>query len=218
MLLAAGRGQRMRELTADVPKPMLEVGAERLIERQLRLLASAGIDEVVINLSYRGAAIRDYLGERTQWGQAIAYSEEGEPPLETAGGIIAALPLLGQERFLVVNADVYADFDFRRLIDADHDNALVLVPNPSHHAGDFGLTESGLITQAPPLLTYAGLSVLSPGLFAGFAPGRLALRTVLDAAIAAAALGGILHDGVWEDVGTPERLERVRRIAARGQA
>jgi len=218
MLLAAGRGQRMRELTADVPKPLLAVGAERLIERQLRLLARAGIDEVVINLSYRGAAIRTYLGEHSQWGQRILYSEEGDIPLETAGGIIAALPLLGRERFLVVNADVYTDFDFSRLIDSTHDSALVLVPNPDHHAGDFGLAASnGLITQAPPLFTYAGLSVLSPALFARFTPGRLALRTVLDAAIASTGLGGLLHDGIWEDVGTPERLERVRRIAASAQ-
>ncbi len=215
MLLAAGRGERMGALTATTPKPLLDIGGERLIERQLRLLARAGVDEVVINLSYRGAAIRECVGERTSWGQRIRYSDEGEPPLETGGGIIAALPLLGPAPFLLVNADVYTEFDFTALIEFGDTSVLVLVPNPEHHTGDFGLTDEGLVTRAPPLLTYAGIALLSPTLFAVRKPGRQPLRPILEAAIDRAALAGLRYDGIWEDVGTPERLERARRYAAR---
>jgi MurNAc alpha-1-phosphate uridylyltransferase len=212
MLLAAGRGERMGALTATIPKPLLDVGGERLIERQLRLLAQAGVADVVINLSYRGADIRAWVGERTSWGQRVRYSDEGEPPLETGGGIIAALPLLGNAPFLLVNTDVFTDFDFSELVDCSQDNVLVLVPNPSHHSGDFGLTDDGLVTQASPLLTYAGIAKLSPALFTVRDPGRQPLRPILEAAIDRAVLAGLRYDGVWEDVGTPERLTRARRI------
>jgi len=214
MLLAAGRGERMRELTHALPKPLLEVGGESLLERQLRLLASAGIREIVINLSYLGAVIRKRVGARTQWGQTIAYSEEGEPPLETAGGIVAALPLLGDEPFLLVNADIYTSFDYGELVRSGAANHLVLVPNPTHHLrGDFGLDHAGRVTLTEPLLTFAGISVLSPMLFAGLAPGRRPLRPLLEAAIARRELTGERFDGIWEDVGTPERLDAVRRLA-----
>jgi MurNAc alpha-1-phosphate uridylyltransferase len=217
MLLAAGRGERMGALTQSQPKPLLDVGGERLIERQLRLLATAGIDEIVINLSYHGAAIRELLGERTRWRQRVTYSEEGEPPLETGGGVIAALPLLGSEPFLLVNSDVYTDFDFGTLIRRRTVGTLVLVPNPAHHPrGDFGLGDAGLVTRELPLATYSGISVLSPSLFAGFAPGRQALRPVLDAAIDRGELEGILFEGYWMDVGTPERLAAVRERSRQG--
>lgn len=216
MLLAAGRGERMGSLTATTPKPLLDVGGEPLIERQLRLLAAAGVEEIVINLSYRGAAIRERVGERTRWGQRVRYSEEGEPPLETGGGIIAALPLLGPASFLLVNADVFTDFDFSVLVEraADRD-VLVLVPNPAHHSGDFGLSDDGLVTRSPPLLTYAGMAALSPAVFAGRDAGRQPLRPILEAAIDRAALMGLRYDGIWEDVGTPDRLSRARRHASR---
>ncbi|HSG63560.1 MAG TPA: nucleotidyltransferase family protein [Gammaproteobacteria bacterium] len=211
MLLAAGRGERMGALTHSQPKPLLEVGGERLIERQLRLLAAAGINEIVINLSYRGAAIRDLLGGRTPWNQRITYSEEGEPPLETGGGVIAALPLLGTEPFLLLNSDIYTDFDLGALIRMRRANTLVLVPNPAHHpSGDFGLSAAGLVTREPPLSTFSGISVLCPSLFARFPPGRQPLRPVLDAAIDRGELQGVLFEGYWEDVGTPERLAAAR--------
>jgi MurNAc alpha-1-phosphate uridylyltransferase len=214
MLLAAGRGERMGALTATIPKPLLDVGGERLIERQLRLLALAGVTDVVINLSYRGADIRACVGERTSWGQRVRYSDEGEPPLETGGGIIAALPLLGDAPFLLVNTDVFTDFDFSELVDCSHDNVLVLVPNPSHHSGDFGLRDDGRVTHTSPLLTYAGMARLSPALFAVREPGRQPLRPILEDAIDRAALAGLRYEGIWEDVGTPERLMRARQLAS----
>jgi len=214
MLLAAGRGERMGELTRDQPKPLLEIGSERLIERQLRMLADAGIGEIVINLSYRGAAIREFLGETTSWGQTIVYSEEGEPALETGGGIIEALPLLGEAPFIAVNADIYTDFNYAELSLTQGDALLVLVPNPAHHVeGDFGLTASGLVTLEPPFLTFTGISLLSPKIFAGVAPGHRRLRPVLESAIASRRVEGIRYEGFWRDIGTPERLAQVRRLA-----
>jgi N-acetyl-alpha-D-muramate 1-phosphate uridylyltransferase len=213
MILAAGRGERMGPLTRDRPKPLLEVNGESLIERHLRRLAAAGIRNVVVNLSYRGGQIRERLGDGTRWRLAIAYSDEGEPPLETAGGIVAALPLLGTEPFLLVNADVVTDFDFGRLIagrappEARGRGCLVLVPNPAHNPdGDFGLDPGSRLTSGPPRYTYAGIARLDPALFAGLAPGARPLKPVLDAAIADEGLYGLRHDGLWFDVGTPARL------------
>ncbi len=211
MILAAGRGERMGALTADVPKPLLSLGATTLIERHLERLAAAGIAEAVINLSYRGARIRERLG-REQHGVRLVYSEEGEPPLETAGGIVHALPLLGSAPFLLVNSDVLVDLDFAAFARAAPHSTLVLVPNPSHNVrGDFGLDAAGKVTAAPPLLTYGGIAILEPQLFAGLAPGRRPLKPVLDAAIVRGALSGVRHDGLWIDVGTPERLDEARR-------
>lgn len=214
MLLAAGRGERMGALTAERPKPLLAIGGVPLIERHLARLAASGVRDVVINLSYRGAQIRDALGDGARFGVAIAYSDEGEPPLETAGGIVAALPLLGPAPFLLVNADVYTDFDPAALLRAGARNTLVLVPNPAHNArGDFGVDAAGRVTPTPPLHTYAGIAALDPELFAGLSRGRRPLKPVLDAAIARGALRGLIHHGVWLDVGTPERLAAARRLA-----
>lgn len=211
MLLAAGRGERMGQLTASQPKPLLSLGTETLVGRHLRRLAEAGIDEVVINLSYRGDVIREALGATSEWGQTILYSDEGEPPLETAGGIIRALPLLGSEPFLVVSADVVTAFDFGTLRSGSGAGSLVLVPNPSHHpTGDFGLSDSGELTLQPPLLTYSGVAVLDPSLFENLAPGVRALRPVFDAAIERRALCGVSFEGLWKDVGTSERLADAR--------
>lgn len=216
MLLAAGRGERMGALTQLQPKPLLDVGGERLIERQLRMLADAGVTEIVINLSYHGAVIREHVGARTRWGQRVTYSEEGEPPLETGGGIIAALPLLGRDPFFVVNSDIYTDFDFAQLRHARGDSLLVLVPNPAHHTqGDFGLDESGLVTREAPLFTFSGMSLLNPALFDGFGRGRQPLRPILEASIDRGELRGLLFEGLWADVGTPERLVAVRSLARR---
>ncbi len=215
MILAAGRGERMGALTATSPKPLLEVGGVSLIERHLERLASHGVRDVVINLSYRAAQIRARLGDGSRWRLAIRYSGEGEPALETAGGIIEALPLLGREPFLLLNADVYSAFDFGELLASTVRSTVILVPNPAHNAkGDFGLDDSGLVRAAPPLFTYGGIAVLDPDLFAGLARGRRPLKPVLDAAIARRVLHGRYFAGTWIDVGTPERLDEARRLAA----
>ena len=262
MLLAAGRGVRMGPLTSELPKPLLSLGAETLIGRHLRRLAAAGFGEVVINLSYRGGQIRSAIGDRTPWGQAVVYSEEGEPPLETAGGIVHALPLLGEGPFVVVSTDVVTDFDFRtlRAVGAELERGanlertagvsgfLVLVPNPPHHPhGDFGLTSEGRLRspeagyqtpeagyQAPEAgyqtpeagyqapesrpgaaaarYTFSGIAVFHPALFRGLAPGIRPLRDVLRPAVRRGALLGEVYEGLWRDVGTPERLEDARAL------
>jgi MurNAc alpha-1-phosphate uridylyltransferase len=211
MVLAAGRGERMAALTARRPKPLLEVGGRSLIERHIDRLARAGISEVVINISYRGEQIRARLGDGRRWGVTIRYSDEGEPPLETGGGIVNALPLLGAAPFLLVNADVVTDFDPAELMAEPGADTLLLVPNPPHHPnGDFGLDSSGYLTAAAPRLTYAGIAALDPALFSGLPPMRRALKPILDAAIERHALRGLRYDGLWLDVGTPARLEQAR--------
>jgi MurNAc alpha-1-phosphate uridylyltransferase len=216
MILAAGRGERMGSLTANEPKALLAVDGVPLIERHLARLAASGFVDVVINLSYRGEQIRGRLGDGRRLGVTIKYSEEGEPPLETGGGIVRALPWLGSGAFLLANSDVYTDLDFAAFrTHAARRSTLLLVPNPEHNpAGDFGLDENGVVTQLEPRLTYGGVAVLDASLFAGLSPGRRQLKPVLDAAIARGALRGQLYDGVWIDVGTPERLEAARRSAA----
>jgi N-acetyl-alpha-D-muramate 1-phosphate uridylyltransferase len=214
MLLAAGRGERMGTLTVTQPKPLLTIGDRALIEHHIVRLAASGIDELVINLSYRGSEIRKRLGDGSRFGVSIAYSEEGEPSLETGGGIVHALPLLGRDPFLLVNSDVYTDFDFRVLIEGPRVPTLVLVPNPPHNVrGDFGL-DDGFVSAAPPLSTYAGVAVFDPQWFAALSPGRRPLKPVLDAAIARRELRGLKFSGLWLDVGTPERLEEARALAA----
>jgi MurNAc alpha-1-phosphate uridylyltransferase len=223
MLLAAGRGERMGELTAATPKPLLSIGSESLIARQLRLLAAAGIREIVINVSWLGEQIREALGDGSCCGVDISWSQEGEPPLETCGGIVQALPLLGSEPFVVVSSDVVTDFDFARLADgprpSDRDGVLgtlVLVPNPVHHReGDYGIDERQRITKRAPLLTYSGVSLLHPDLFRGCRPGRAPLRPLFDEAARRGCLAALRHDGLWLDVGTPGRLEEARRLLRR---
>ncbi len=207
MLLAAGRGERMGQLTGDRPKALLSLGPETLIERHLRRLAGAGIEEIVVNLSYCGDQIRDAIGETSKWGQTIHYSDEPEPPLETAGGIIRALPILGPDPFIVVSADVVSGFDLTTLERDPDKGCLIMVPNPPHHrGGDFGISSLGILSAEPPLLTYSGIAVLSPSLFANLDPGVRPLRPVLDVAIERSALRGVVFEGLWHDVGTPERL------------
>lgn len=209
MLLAAGRGERMGALTAHRPKPLLELGAESLIERHLRRLAAAGIENVVVNLSYHGEQIRARLGNGARYSVSIRYSSEGEPPLETGGGVVHALPLLGSGPFLLINADVYTNFDFAKLTRRESRPTLVLVPNPPHHAqGDFGLDADGHVTADPPLWTFAGISRLDTAMFEQLAPGARPLKPVLDTALAHRDLLGLLYEGTWIDVGTPERLQQ----------
>jgi MurNAc alpha-1-phosphate uridylyltransferase len=216
MLLAAGRGERMRPLTDHCPKPLLEVGGKPLIVWHLEALAAAGLRDVVINLSWLGAQIRAALGDGARHGVRLAYSEEGEPPLETGGGIQRALPLLGPGPFLLVNGDVFADVDFRALrLPAGSLAHLVLVPNPDHHPrGDFHLQDGRITATAGERLTYAGIAVVDPALLEGAGSGRFPLLPWLQRARGAGRLTGQRHDGYWLDVGTPERLEALARRLA----
>jgi MurNAc alpha-1-phosphate uridylyltransferase len=208
MILAAGRGERMRPLTLARPKPLLEAGGHRLIEYHLAALAKLGLAEVVVNLSWLGAQIREALGDGGRFGIAIRYSDEGPEPLGTGGGLFRALALLGDQPFLVINGDVWSDFDFAALRRPAGSLAhLVLVGNPSHHpGGDYSLDAHGSIQPLPNRLTYAGISVLDPQLFAGCTAGQFPLKPLLDRAMQAGKLSGQRHHGAWTDVGTPERL------------
>ena len=211
MILAAGRGTRMGALTDERPKPLLTLGKESLLERHVRRLAAVGIRDIVINVSYSAAQIQEAIGSGARWGVNVHYSVEGEPPLETGGGIVNALPLLGPEPFILVNADVLTDFDFATLKLGAGLGVLVLVANPAHNSrGDFGLDARARIVSAPPQWTFAGISLLDPTLFAGLAPGRRQLKPILDAAIARGELRGVRYEGFWMDVGTPERLALAR--------
>lgn len=211
MLLAAGRGERMRPLTDALPKPLLEAGGKPLLAWHLERLAAAGIREVVINVSWLGGRIIERFGDGTDFGLAITWSRESPAPLETAGGIATALPLLGDAPFLLVNADVYADCDLARLAAVRLANALahlVLVPNPEHHPrGDFSLAGGIVGETGTPRYTYAGIALLSPRIVAGVAPGAKApLGPLLHRAAAEGRATGELHAGFWCDVGTPQRL------------
>jgi MurNAc alpha-1-phosphate uridylyltransferase len=211
MLLAAGRGERMRPLTDSVPKPLVKVGGRALIAWHLAALARAGIQDVVINLSWLGEQLRAALGDGRELGVRIRWSEEGPVPLETGGGIFRALPELGSAPFLVVNADIWTDIDFGRLILAPGALAhLVLVPNPAHHPrGDFGLEAGRIVEREQERLTYSGVGVYRPEFFAGCTAGRFPLLPLLRRAIAAQKVTGEEHRGQWCDVGTPERLARL---------
>ena len=211
MILAAGRGERLLPLTATTPKPLLDVGGEILIERHLRRLRAAGFDEVVINVSHLGTLIEARVGDGTRYGLRVRFAREPGEPLETAGGIIAALPLLGAAPFVVVNADIWTDFPLARLRRAVAWGHLVLVPNPAHHpAGDFGLDGERLSRVAPHDMTYAGLGVYAPALFDGLAPGRRALGPLLFERAACGQLTGEIYRGRWFDIGSPARLAHAR--------
>jgi N-acetyl-alpha-D-muramate 1-phosphate uridylyltransferase len=211
MLLAAGRGERMRPLTDTLPKPLLPLGGRPLIAWHLSALARAGVREVVINLSWLGEQLRARLGDGAQFGVRIHYSEEGPVPLETGGGIFRALPLLGPEPFLVVNSDIWTDIDFAQLtITAEALAQLVLVRNPPQHPrGDFALDGPLVVERESGRYTYTGVGVYRPELFAGCSDGRFPLLPLLKRAIAARRLRGQVHTGVWDDAGTPERLAQL---------
>jgi MurNAc alpha-1-phosphate uridylyltransferase len=209
-ILAAGRGERMRPLTDHTPKPLLPAGGKPLIVWHLERLAAAGFREIVINHAHLGSCIEQALGDGARWGLDIRYSPEPPGALETAGGIAQALPLLGDAPFLVVNGDIWCDWDVRRARQlAGRTAHLVMVGNPAHHAGgDFSLDgERVVVADGGETLTYAGIGVFSPTFFADIEPGTVTkLRPLLDAAIAVGRLTGERHDGRWVDVGTPQRL------------
>lgn len=215
MILAAGKGERMRPLTLHTPKPLVPVAGQPLIEYHLRALAAAGFTEVVINHAWLGQQIEAHLGDGERFGLRIRYSPEGEP-LETGGGIFKALPLLGDEPFLLVNGDIWTDYDFGRLrVPLQGLAHLVLVANPGHHGrGDFRLHDGQVADgdDAPGTLTFSGLSVLDPALFDGCQPGAFKLAPLLRPAMAAGKVTGERFDGHWVDVGTLERLAEAERL------
>jgi N-acetyl-alpha-D-muramate 1-phosphate uridylyltransferase len=207
MILAAGRGERMRPLTDSTPKPLLIVRGQPLIERHVVALANAGFTELVVNLAWLGAQIRDYLGDGARYGVRIVYSDEGHRALETAGGIFNALPLLPAGPFAVVNGDIYSDFPLATLkLDDAHDAHLVLVPNPSYLRGDFALQAGEARPSGAALYTYSGIAMYRPEFFRGCAPGAFPAKPLMLRAMAAGRCSAELYAGFWEDVGTPARL------------
>ena len=212
MILAAGRGERLRPLSDRLPKALMEVDGRALIEHLLLALAAAGVGEVVINLSWLGAMIRSRLGGGRAYGVRIAYSDEGDAALETGGGIRKALPLLGREPFWVVNADVRTDFPFAAANFRSGDLAwLMLVANPAHNPeGDFGLRE-GRVGEGGPRYTFSGISALSPALFKGVTGKRFGLARLLRTAAGEARVSGAVYRGYWADAGAAGRLEAIRR-------
>jgi len=216
MLLAAGRGERLRPLTDSIPKALVEAGGKPLIAWHLERLARAGFREAVINVSHLGERIVERLGDGARFGLRLSYSRERER-LETAGGIANALGLLGREPFLLVNADVYCECDFSKLKKVQLGERLahlVLVPNPEHRPkGDFSLRAGIVGDEAGPRYTYAGVAVMTPALVAPVTPGEKApLAPLLYDAASRGRLGGELYEGLWQDVGTVERLAELERF------
>ena len=221
MILAAGKGERMRPLTLHTPKPLLPVAGKPLIQWHIEALRRAGFDQLVINHAWLGEQLEEAFGDGSALGVQISWSPE-EQPLETAGGIIRALPLLGTEPFLLVNGDIWCDVDFAGLqLPLGKLAHLVLVPNPPFkHGGDFLLDEAVVTNpadgQKDRALTFSGISVLSPALFAGLADGPQPLAPLLRAAADQGLVSGEVHGGQWIDVGTPERLQQADLQAGRG--
>jgi MurNAc alpha-1-phosphate uridylyltransferase len=203
----------MRPLTDHTPKPLLRVAGHTLIEHHIEALARAGIRELVVNHAYLGARLIEALGDGSVYGVHIDYSAEPPGALETGGGIFNALPLLGESPFLVVNADIWTDFDFTTLPRQPENLAhLVLVDNPAHHPqGDFALENGRVCDDGPARLTFSGIGVYRPALFAGSLPGPFPLAPLLHRAIAAGQVSGECYAGAWFDIGTPERLAAVNR-------
>lgn len=213
MILAAGRGDRMRPLTDDTPKPLLQAGAKPLIVHHIKALAAAGFGELVVNHAHLGQRIEAALGDGSAWGVRIRYSPESQA-LETGGGIHHALPMLGDEPFLVVNGDLWTDFPFvLRELPVDMLAHLVLVDNPAHHsAGDFALQQGRVINQGEPRLTFSGIGIYRPQLFAACRPGAFKLAPLLRAACERGQVSGEHYRGRWMDIGTPERLQQLDRM------
>jgi len=233
LLLAAGRGERMRPLTDTTPKPLLEAGGKRLIEWHLEKLAAAGVHYVVINTSHLAEQFPATLGDGSRWGLRIRYAYEGPTPLETGGGMLNALPLLGSAPFIAINGDIWLDADFAALPAEPPGLAwLLLVDNPPQHPhGDFALMPDGLLRESGARLTFSGVGVYRPQLLADWRaacgddpgaaqnPPRFKLAPLLRAAIARGEISGGCHRGRWTDVGTPERLRTLdAQLGAAGAA
>jgi MurNAc alpha-1-phosphate uridylyltransferase len=213
MILAAGRGERMRPLSDTVPKPLLEAGGKPLIVHLIEGLARHGLRDIVINHSHLGEKISAYLGDGARYGARVAYSHEEGGGLETGGGIFKALPLIDTDPFMVINGDIWTDYPFDRLpARLDGLAHLVLVDNPPQHPqGDFALREGKLFTEGAPRLTFSGIGVYARALFAECRPGKFPLAPLLRTAIVQGQVSGEHYTGRWRDVGTPQRLADLDR-------
>jgi len=214
MILAAGRGERMRPLTDVLPKPLLEVHGKALILWHIEKLVQAGFEEIVINIAHLGGKIVEKIGDGSEYGIKITYSDErDEGALESAGGIIKALPLLGDEIFLVVNGDVYSNYLFDSNFELGKDLAhLILVKNPEHNnTGDFGLNENRILNHSSDNKTFSGIAYYNPKLFASTSYGKSALAPILRDFIRDNKISGSIHAGYWHDIGTPQRLEDINK-------
>ncbi|MEA3405673.1 MAG: nucleotidyltransferase family protein [Pseudomonadota bacterium] len=223
MILAAGRGNRLRPLTDTIPKPLVPFCGKPLIEYHIEKLAKIGVKEIVINHAWLGHKIEAALGCGERWNLQIHYSAEPEGGLETAGGIINALPLLGEEPFILVNGDVFTDLDFQPLLkqaqlmqtQIEWQAYLMLVPSPEHNTkGDFGLTETALVTEQGEH-TFAGISVLKPELFANMPVDFIRLAPILREAMNRQQASGDLYTGFWSDIGTLERLQQTEQLVCK---
>lgn len=218
MILAAGRGERMRPLTDTVPKPLLPVGGKPLIQYHIEALAAAGVCDIVINLAWQGEMLRHTLGNGARFGVKLVYSDEGSQALETGGGIFKALPLLGPAPFLVVSGDIWTDYPLAQLLTrldvpatADDVAHFVMVPNPEFHTrGDFALRD-GRVAAEGERYTYANLGVFRPGFFAGCSAGCFPLAPLMAAWIARQRVSGELYRGRWHNIGTPAQLAHLDR-------
>ena len=216
----------MQPLTNEKPKPLATVRGKPLIEYHLDHLSRAGVREFVVNTGWLGAQIPKALGDGSRWGARIQYSVEDWPALESGGGIFHALPLLGAEPFVVVNGDVYIEYDWRRLLAFAIGQRsepwlahLVLVPNPDHNpVGDFALADGRVVASTGPRYTFSGVSLLHPRLFAGCSPGAFPLAPLLRSVVEEGAVTAELHEGLWSDVGTLERLAALERRIGSGQS
>lgn len=209
MILAAGRGERMRPLTDNIPKPLLRVKGKALIVWHIEKLASLGFSEIVINIAHLGYKIPEELGDGSKWGVSLIYSDEQEcGALESAGGIIKALPFLGDGVFLVVNGDIWCDYEFKAGFDLKDDLAhLILVPNPPHNMdGDFSLHQERVLNDAQRKFTFSGIGYYSTKLFEGLECKKTALAPLLRKTIQDKKVSGSLYEGKWHDIGTPQRL------------
>ena len=218
MILAAGRGERMGELTRDIPKPLISARGKPLIEWHLEKLSTTGFKDIVINVCYLPEIIKDFVGDGSKWKLNVTYSEEN-PILETAGGIKNALSLLGKEPFAVINADIFSNFDYAKLqlinLNNTSDGHLVLVRNPEHNqAGDFGLLDNNcLAVNSDILYTFSGIAVYHPRFFNELELGiKMQLLPLLNSSISHSLIKGELFEGVWSDIGTPERLNIINKI------
>jgi len=222
MILAAGRGNRLRPITDTTPKPLVPICGKPLIEYHIEKLAKAGVTEIVINHAWLGSKIEQTLGEGSRWDITIHYSAEPEGGLETAGGIINALPLLGDNPFLVINGDVFCELSFTELAAkaeqmsddiTEHSlGHLILVPSPEHNTkGDFGLDSKGTVQQEGEY-TFSGLSVLHPKLFLGMDVGFIRLAPILRQAMQNGMITGEIESGLWSDIGTIERLQQTEAL------
>lgn len=211
MILAAGRGEQLRPHTESLPKALIEVRGESLLERHLRAVKALGVETVVINLGWLGDQIVERVGSGSRYGLNVVYSDEGDNILETGGGIHRALPMLGSEPFLAINADIYTEMPLPvQPLDDDKVGHLVLVPRPAHKRnGDFELHDDCVRNGTNPDMTFSGIALYRPEFFADCTPGRFSLVPMLRDAADAGSLGGSLYEGLWEDVGTPARLAKL---------